>query len=130
MYACAELFCVLTNVSNKFVFRRFPLKGGLAPSAPCLPGLCMMSVHREKFSKDQQRFIGRFGRYPRRLQLLLLGDADKTCWGFPQQWEGKRAITSPKFSRTCSGVTVSAASSYYNFHSPRKYQLGAALLAT
>ena len=24
MYACAELFCVLTNVSNKFVFRRFP----------------------------------------------------------------------------------------------------------
>jgi len=28
MYACAELFCVLTNVSNKFVFRLFPLKGG------------------------------------------------------------------------------------------------------
>jgi len=28
MYACAELFCVLTNVSNKFVFRRFPLMGG------------------------------------------------------------------------------------------------------
>jgi len=29
MYACAELFCVLTNVKNKFVFRRFPLRGGL-----------------------------------------------------------------------------------------------------
>jgi len=27
MYACVELFCVLTNVSNKFVFRRFPLRG-------------------------------------------------------------------------------------------------------
>ena len=42
MYACAELFCVLTYVSNKFVFRRFPLRGGaLAPSAPpaCAPGL-------------------------------------------------------------------------------------------
>jgi len=25
IYACAELFCVLTYVSNKFVFRRFPL---------------------------------------------------------------------------------------------------------
>ena len=37
MYACAELFCVLTNVVNKFVFRRFPLRGGggsIAPSAP------------------------------------------------------------------------------------------------
>ena len=33
MYACAELFCVLTNVSNKFVFRRFPLRGALTPSA-------------------------------------------------------------------------------------------------
>ena len=40
MYACAELYCVWTNVSNKFVFRRFPLRGGLAPSAPtaCAPG--------------------------------------------------------------------------------------------
>jgi len=35
MYAYGELFCVLTNVSNKFVFRRFPLRrGALAPSAP------------------------------------------------------------------------------------------------
>ena len=34
MYACAELFCVLTNVCNKFVFRRFPLRGSLSPSAP------------------------------------------------------------------------------------------------
>jgi len=40
MYARAELFCVLTNVSNKFVFRRFPLRGvALVPSAPpaCAP---------------------------------------------------------------------------------------------
>jgi len=37
MYACAELFCVLTNVSNKFVFRRFPLKGG--GSIPLSPSL-------------------------------------------------------------------------------------------
>jgi len=29
MYACAE-FCVLTNVSNKYVFGRFPLRGGSA----------------------------------------------------------------------------------------------------
>jgi len=28
MYACAELFCVLTKVRNKFVFRRFLLRGG------------------------------------------------------------------------------------------------------
>jgi len=28
MYVCAELFYVLTNVSNKFVFRQLPLKGG------------------------------------------------------------------------------------------------------
>ena len=34
MYACAELFCVLTNVSNKFVFRRFPLRGGSSPLIP------------------------------------------------------------------------------------------------
>jgi len=34
MYVCAELFCVLTNVSNKFVFRRFPLRGALVPPSP------------------------------------------------------------------------------------------------
>ena len=34
MYAYAELFCVLTNVSNKFVFRRFPLKGGSSLLSP------------------------------------------------------------------------------------------------
>jgi len=40
MYACAELLCVLTNVSNNFVFRRYPLRGDLAPSAApaCAPG--------------------------------------------------------------------------------------------
>jgi len=37
MYACAELFCVLTNVSNKFVLRRFPLRGGSSPLSPHLP---------------------------------------------------------------------------------------------
>jgi len=34
--ACAELFCALTNVSNKFVFRRFPLRGGSSPLNPCV----------------------------------------------------------------------------------------------
>jgi len=41
MYACSELFCVLTNVSNKFVFRGFPLRGGSSPLSPtpaCAPG--------------------------------------------------------------------------------------------
>ena len=41
MYACAELFCASTNVSNKFVFRRYPLRGGSSPlSSPpaCDPG--------------------------------------------------------------------------------------------
>jgi len=38
MYECAELFCVLTNVSNKlFVFRPFPLRGG--GSSPLSPPL-------------------------------------------------------------------------------------------
>ena len=36
MYACAELFCVLTNVSKKFVFRRFPLRGEPRSSPPCV----------------------------------------------------------------------------------------------
>jgi len=50
MHACAELFCVLTNVSNKFVFRRFPLRGGFSPlSPPCVRPwsawlLCSVSV--------------------------------------------------------------------------------------
>jgi len=39
----------------------------------------MMSVHREKISKDKHGFIDRFGRDPRRLQLLFLSDADKSC---------------------------------------------------
>jgi len=43
MYACVELFCVSTNVSNKFVFRRFPLRrrGGSSPLSPpaCAPVL-------------------------------------------------------------------------------------------
>jgi len=38
MYACAELFCVLTKVSNKFVFGRFPLRGPYPLSPPaCAP---------------------------------------------------------------------------------------------
>jgi len=40
-----------------------------------------MSVLRETISKDKrgfiERVIDRFGRDPRRLQLLFLGDADK-----------------------------------------------------
>ena len=49
-----------------------------------LPGLCMMSVHREQISKDKQGFIESvtdcFGRDLRRLQLLFLSGADKFCW--------------------------------------------------
>jgi len=44
-----------------------------------LSGLRMMSVHSVKVSKDNQRFIDRFGRDPRRLQLLLLSEAEKSC---------------------------------------------------
>jgi len=36
MYACAELFRVFTNVRNKFVFRRFSLRGGSIPLRPPL----------------------------------------------------------------------------------------------
>ena len=35
------IVCVLTNVSNKFVFRRLPLRGGSSPLSPqraCAPG--------------------------------------------------------------------------------------------
>jgi len=49
-----------------------------------LSGLCVMSVHREKISKDKKGFIesviDRFGRDLKRLQLLFLSDADKSCW--------------------------------------------------
>ena len=44
MYACAELFCVSTNVSNKFVFRRFPSRGGFSPlNSPCV--LIQTQIH-------------------------------------------------------------------------------------
>jgi len=46
MYACAELFCVLTNFSNKFVFKRFPLRGALTPSAPLRAPLVIAYVDR------------------------------------------------------------------------------------
>jgi len=39
----------------------------------------MMSVHCENISKDNQRFIDRFGRDPRHLQLLFLSDPQKSC---------------------------------------------------
>jgi len=39
----------------------------------------MMSFHSEKISKDKQRFLYRFGRDPRRLQLLFLCDSEKSC---------------------------------------------------
>jgi len=48
-----------------------------------LSGLCMMSVHREKISKDKQSFVervvDRFGSEPRRLQLLFRSGDDKPC---------------------------------------------------
>ena len=39
----------------------------------------MMSVHCEKNTEGKQGFIDRFGWDPRRLQLLFLSDADKSC---------------------------------------------------
>jgi len=46
----------------------------------------MMSIAREKISKDKhgfiERVIDRFGRDPRRLQLWFLSDADKQCCQF------------------------------------------------
>jgi len=48
-----------------------------------MSGLCMMSVPREKISKDKQGFIERvidhFGPDPNCLQLLFLSEADKSC---------------------------------------------------
>jgi len=41
--------------------------------------MCMMSAHREKNNKNKQRFNDRFRRDPRRLLLLFLSDADKSC---------------------------------------------------
>jgi len=47
-----------------------------------LSGLCMMSVPREKISKDKQGLIARvkvrFARDPSRFQLLFLSDTDKS----------------------------------------------------
>jgi len=43
-----------------------------------------MSVHSEKISKDKQRFIERFGRDSRRLQLLFLSDGEKPCEQIPK----------------------------------------------
>jgi len=49
-----------------------------------LLGLCVMTAHREKNSKNKQGFIERvvyrFERDLRHLQLLFLRDADKCCW--------------------------------------------------
>jgi len=66
-----------------------------------------MSVHREKISKDEQRFIDRFGRDPRHLQLLFLSDAEKSC--------DQIAAYSIKLQSFCPP--------------PRKHHLGAAQLA-
>jgi len=53
-----------------------------------------MSAHRKKISKDKWGFIERFGRDPRRLQLLFLSDANKSCWQIPQP-VGNRATPPP-----------------------------------
>jgi len=39
----------------------------------------MMSLHCGKISKDKHGFIDRIGRDHRRLQLLFLSVADKSC---------------------------------------------------
>jgi len=48
-----------------------------------LSGLCVMSVHHEKISKDKQGFIvkeiDRFGRDLRHLQILFLNDVYMCC---------------------------------------------------
>jgi len=54
----------------------------------------MMSVHLEKISKDKQHFIARFGRDPRRLQLLLRSDAEKSCEQMPKP-EGEQLCNCP-----------------------------------
>jgi len=66
MYACAELFCVLTNVSNKFVFGRFPLRGALAPSAPPLRAPLIQNT-----SFDKQKTLKYV--YPKSLLSLQYG---------------------------------------------------------
>ena len=69
MYACAELFCVLTNVSNKFVLRRFPLRGGrgaIAPSALPLRAP-LAAVNRKLLGGSAQYFL-----------------SAKSLWNFPK----------------------------------------------
>jgi len=68
--------------------------------------MCMMSVHREKISKNKQRFIDRFRRDPRRLQLLFLGDAGKSFLQSYNQGEGNRAISPPKFFKNMFSCQV------------------------
>jgi len=52
-------------------------------------------VHIEKINKDKQRF----GRDPRRLQLLILSDAEKSCQQIPQIGVGQPCnFPTPKFS--------------------------------
>jgi len=64
--------------------------------------LCVMSVHRQKTSKDKQCFIARFGQDHRGLQLLFLSDAEKSCEQFLKPGEGNRAIVPKNFKNIFS----------------------------
>jgi len=67
----------------------------------------MMSFHSEKISKDQQRFLYRFGRDPRSLQLLFLSYS-KVLLADPATKGGEPgSCPIPKFSKTCSVVRYS-----------------------
>ena len=89
----------------------------------------MMSVHREKISKNKQHFIDRFRRDPRRWQLLFLGDADKSCLLAVLQSRGGQPGNFP-FRIFQKHVQLSGtASSYNHFGPPQKYQLGTVRLA-
>jgi len=45
----------------------------------------------------KQGFVDRFGRNPRRLQLLFLSDAEKSCEQIPKPGEGQTGNVSKNF---------------------------------
>jgi len=79
----------------------------------------MICVHREKISKDKQRFIDRFGQDPRRLQLLFLSDAETSCEQILKPGGRQPGNCPHKISKICSVVRWLTASSYNHFASPK-----------
>jgi len=63
----------------------------------------MMNVHSEKISKDKQRVVDRFGRDSRRLQILFLSDAEKSCEQIPRPGGGQPGNCPPESFKNIFG---------------------------